>query len=150
MGTSNVTVSQILDSNGQYVEHNGTEKARTIKLHSGDDITHCAVDATAYMNSGDGASGGTAVTEHQLEALDAQTTQQQNSAPQTAPTPAKTSDTPQTSAPTSAKPQKQEKAEASSSAAPSRHIKTKTDYSQEKQWEKYGRPKNKDTGSQKK
>ena len=138
VGTSNVTVSQILDSNGQYVEHNG------------DDITHCTVDATAYMNSGDGASGGTAVTEHQLEAIDAQTTQPQNSTPQTAPTTTKTGSTSQTSAPTSAKPQKQEKTEAPSSTAPSMHTKAKTGYSQEKQWEKYGRPRNKGAGSQKK
>ena len=150
VGTSNVTVSQILDSNGQYVEHNGNEKTRTIKLHNGDDITHCTVDATAYMNSGDGASGGTAVTEHQLEAIDAQTTQPQNSAPQTAPTTTKTGSTSQTSAPTSAKPQKQEKTEAPSSTAPSMHTKAKTGYSQEKQWEKYGRPRNKGAGSQKK
>ena len=150
MGTSNVTVSQILDSNGQYVEHNGNEKTRTIKLHNGDDITHCTVDATAYMNSGDGASGGTAVTEHQLEAIDAQTTQPQNSAPQTAPTTTKTGSTSQTSAPTSAKPQKQEKTEAPSSTATSMHTKAKTGYSQEKQWEKYGRPRNKGAGSQKK
>lgn len=149
-GTSNVTVSQILDSNGQYVEHNGNEKTRTIKLHNGDDITHCTVDATAYMNSGDGASGGTAVTEHQLEAIDAQTTQPQNSTPQTAPTTTKTGSTSQTSAPTSAKPQKQEKTEAPSSTAPSMHTKAKTGYSQEKQWEKYGRPRNKGAGSQKK
>lgn len=150
VGTSNVTVSQILDSNGQYVEHNGNEKTRTIKLHNGDDITHCTVDATAYMNSGDGASGGTAVTEHQLEAIDAQTTQPQNSTPQTAPTTTKTGSTSQTSAPTSAKPQKQEKTEAPSSTAPSMHTKAKTGYSQEKQWEKYGRPRNKGAGSQKK
>lgn len=150
VGTSNVTVSQILDSNGQYVEHNGNEKTRTIKLHNGDDITHCTVDATAYMNSGDGASGGTAVTEHQLEAIDAQTTQPQNSTPQTAPTTTKTGSTSQTSAPTSAKPQKQEKTEVPSSTAPSMHTKAKTGYSQEKQWEKYGRPRNKGTGSQKK
>ena len=150
VGTSNVTVSQILDSNGQYVEHNGNEKTRTIKLHNGDDITHCTVDATAYMNSGDGASGGTAVTEHQLEAIDAQTTQPQNSAPQTAPTTTKAGSTSQTSAPTSAKPQKQEKTEAPSSTAPSMHTKAKTGYSQEKQWEKYGRPRNKGAGSQKK
>lgn len=150
VGTSNVTVSQILDSNGQYVEHNGNEKTRTIKLHNGDDITHCTVDATAYMNSGDGASGGTAVTEHQLEAIDAQTTQPQNSAPQTAPTTTKTGSTSQTSAPTSAKPQKQEKTEAPSSTAPSMNTKAKTGYSQEKQWEKYGRPRNKGAGSQKK
>lgn len=150
VGTSNVTVSQILDSNGQYVEHNGNEKTRTIKLHNGDDITHCTVDATAYMNSGDGASGGTAVTEHQLEAIDAQTTQPQNSAPQTAPTTTKTGSTSQTSAPTSAKPQKQEKTEAPSSTATSMHTKAKTGYSQEKQWEKYGRPRNKGAGSQKK
>lgn len=150
VGTSNVTVSQILDSNGQYVEHNGNEKTRTIKLHNGDDITHCTVDATAYMNSGDGASGGTAVTEHQLEAIDAQTTQPQNSTPQTAPTTTKTGSTSQTSAPTSAKPQKQEKTEVPSSTAPSMHTKAKTGYSQEKQWEKYGRPRNKGAGSQKK
>lgn len=150
VGTSNVTVSQILDSNGQYVEHNGNEKTRTIKLHNGDDITHCTVDATAYMNSGDGASGGTAVTEHQLEAIDAQTTQPQNSTPQTAPTTTKTGSTSQTSAPTSAKPQKQEKTEAPSSTALSMHTKAKTGYSQEKQWEKYGRPRNKGAGSQKK
>lgn len=150
VGTSNVTVSQILDSNGQYVEHNGNEKTRTIKLHNGDDITHCTVDATAYMNSGDGASGGTAVTEHQLEAIDAQTTQPQNSTPQTATTTTKTGSTSQTSAPTSAKPQKQEKTEAPSSTAPSMHTKAKTGYSQEKQWEKYGRPRNKGAGSQKK
>lgn len=150
VGTSNVTVSQILDSNGQYVEHNGNEKTRTIKLHNGDDITHCTVDATAYMNSGDGASGGTAVTEHQLEAIDAQTTQPQNSAPQTATTTTKTGSTSQTSAPTSAKLQKQEKTEAPSSTAPSMHTKAKTGYSQEKQWEKYGRPRNKGAGSQKK
>lgn len=150
VGTSNVTVSQILDSNGQYVEHNGNEKTRTIKLHNGDDIAHCTVDATAYMNSGDGASGGTAVTEHQLEAIDAQTTQPQNSTPQTAPTTTKTGSTSQTSAPTSAKPQKQEKTEAPSSTAPSMHTKAKTGYSQEKQWEKYGRPRNKGAGSQKK
>ena len=150
VGTSNVTVSQILDSNGQYVEHNGNEKTRTIKLHNGDDITHCTVDATAYMNSGDGASGGTAVTEHQLEAIDAQTTQPQNSTPQTAPTTTKTGSTSQTSAPTSAKPQKQEKTEAPSSTAPSMHTKAKTGYSQEKQWEKHGRPRNKGAGSQKK
>lgn len=150
VGTSNVTVSQILDSNGQYVEHNGNEKTRTIKLHNGDDITHCTVDATAYMNSGDGASGGTAVTEHRLEAIDAQTTQPQNSTPQTAPTTTKTGSTSQTSAPTSAKPQKQEKTEVPSSTAPSMHTKAKTGYSQEKQWEKYGRPRNKGAGSQKK
>ena len=150
VGTSNITVSQILDSNGQYVEHNGNEKTRTIKLHNGDDITHCTVDATAYMNSGDGASGGTAVTEHQLEAIDAQTTQPQNSTPQTAPTTTKTGSTSQTSAPTSAKPQKQEKTEAPSSTVPSMHTKAKTGYSQEKQWEKYGRPRNKGAGSQKK
>lgn len=150
VGTSNVTVSQILDSNGQYVEHNGNEKTRTIKLHNGDDITHCTVDATAYMNSGDGASGGTAVTEHQLEAIDAQTTQPQNSTPQTAPTTTKTGSTSQTSAPASAKPQKQEKTEVPSSTAPSMHTKAKTGYSQEKQWEKYGRPRNKGAGSQKK
>lgn len=113
-----VTVARVKDASGERVKENDGGNTFTFTHDSnknetqeiGEKSHQIIASGAAAMETGDASGGGTAVTEHQLETMGAQTTQSQNR-------------TPQAGVPASAKPQSQEKVKAPS-ATDKRHINT--------------------------
>lgn len=113
-----VTVARVKDASGERVKENDGGNTFTFTHDSnknetqeiGEKSHQIIASGAAAMETGDASGGGTAVTEHQLETMGAQTTQSQNR-------------TPQAGVPASAKSQSQEKVKAPS-ATDKRHINT--------------------------